>query len=103
MNAKDLIRFGVPLGEASRRAVDFITKFILGGGDKSRLAEEVSAIVAQPVAFVNDPTHPRFFGRDNDRMPSYGTEKSLSPREIEMVVDWIRQEWYTPKTAAVRK
>jgi ubiquinol-cytochrome c reductase cytochrome b subunit len=36
-------------------------------------------------------------------MPSYGTEKSLSQREIEMVVDWIRQEWYTPKTAVARK
>jgi ubiquinol-cytochrome c reductase cytochrome b subunit len=48
-------------------------------------------------------SHPRFFGRDNDRMPSYGTEKSLSQREIEMVVDWIRQEWYAPKSAVARK
>jgi len=51
------------------------------------------------IAFVNDPSHPRFFGRDNDRMPSYGTEKSLSDREIAMVVDWIRGEWYRPKVA----
>src|SRR5689334_19021850 len=43
MNAKDFVRLGVPLGEASRRATDFISKFILGGGDKSRLHEEVSA------------------------------------------------------------
>ncbi|MCA0375526.1 MAG: cytochrome b N-terminal domain-containing protein [Gemmatimonadetes bacterium] len=49
------------------------------------------------IDFVNDPEHPRFFGRDNDRMPSYGKEKSLTPREIEMVVDWIRGEWVTPK------
>jgi ubiquinol-cytochrome c reductase cytochrome b subunit len=49
------------------------------------------------IDFVNDPAHKRFFGRDNDRMPSYGVEKSLSPREIEMVVDWIRGDWYTPK------
>jgi ubiquinol-cytochrome c reductase cytochrome b subunit len=55
------------------------------------------------VAFVNDPSHPRFYGRDNDRMPSYGIEKSLSQREIEMVVDWIRQEWYAPKSAVARK
>lgn len=48
------------------------------------------------IAFVNDPAHPRFFGRDNDRMPSYGVEKSLTQKEIEMVVDWIRGEWYTP-------
>lgn len=50
------------------------------------------------IAFVHDPAHQRFFGRDNDRMPSFGTEKSLTPREIEMVVDWLRGEWNTPKT-----
>jgi ubiquinol-cytochrome c reductase cytochrome b subunit len=33
-------------------------------------------------------------------MPSYGTEKSLSDREIEMVVDWIRGEWGTPRDVA---
>ncbi|GAB1343044.1 cytochrome b N-terminal domain-containing protein [Gemmatimonas sp.] len=54
------------------------------------------------IDFVNDPSHPRFFGRDNDRMPSYGPEKSLSQKEIEMVVDWIREEWYSPK-ATVKK
>ncbi|WP_396205043.1 cytochrome b N-terminal domain-containing protein [Gemmatimonas sp.] len=49
------------------------------------------------IAFINDPEHPRFFGRDNDRMPSFGKEKSLSDREIAMVVDWIRGEWLVPK------
>ena len=46
MNTKDFLRLGVPLGEATRRATDFVSKFILGGGDKSRLHEEVAAIVA---------------------------------------------------------
>ncbi|MBX9854051.1 MAG: cytochrome b N-terminal domain-containing protein [Gemmatimonadaceae bacterium] len=55
------------------------------------------------IAFVNDPAHPRFFGRDNDRMPSYGVEKSLTQKEIEMVVDWIRGEWYTPGSKAGRR
>jgi ubiquinol-cytochrome c reductase cytochrome b subunit len=55
------------------------------------------------VSFVTDPSHPRFFGRDNDRMPSYGPEKSLTQREIEMVVDWIREEWYTPKASVARR
>ncbi len=55
------------------------------------------------VDFVNDPSHVRYFGRDNDRMPSYGKEKSLTQREIEMVVDWIRQEWYVPTSAVARK
>ena len=52
--------------------------------------------------FINDPTHPRFFGRDNDRMPSFGTEKSLSPREIALIVDWIRGEWVRPAATAKR-
>ena len=41
MNAKDFLRLGVPLGEATRRAENFVSKFILGGGDKCRLHEEV--------------------------------------------------------------
>ena len=55
MNTKDFLRLGVPLGEATRRATDFVAKFILGGGDKPRLGEEVAAIVANPAAFVDDP------------------------------------------------
>ncbi len=60
MNTKDLIRIGVPLGEAQRRAVDFISKFLLGGGDKARLHEEVVAIVANPAAFVDDALRGEF-------------------------------------------
>src|SRR5881396_1898155 len=60
MNAKDFLRRGVPLGEATRRATDFISKFILGGGDKSRLHEEVAAIIANPSAFVDDPLRGEF-------------------------------------------
>ena len=60
MNAKDFLRLGVPLGEARRRATDFISRFILGGGDKSRLHEEVKAIVADPSAFVDDPLRGEF-------------------------------------------
>lgn len=55
MNAKDLIRSGVPLGEATRRATDFISKYILGGGDKTRLQEEITAVLASPANFVDDP------------------------------------------------
>ena len=40
MNTKDFIRLGVPLGEATRRATDFVSSYILSGGDKSRLEEE---------------------------------------------------------------
>ncbi|MCX6903497.1 MAG: RtcB family protein, partial [Verrucomicrobia bacterium] len=54
MNTKDFIRLGIPLGEATRRATDFISKFILGGGDKTRLEEEVKAIIANPSGFTED-------------------------------------------------
>src|SRR5207302_1826608 len=54
MNTKDFIRLGIPLGQATRRATDFISKFILAGGDKTRLEEEVKAIIANPPAFPED-------------------------------------------------
>ncbi len=54
MNTKDFLRLGVPLGQATRVATDFVARFILGGGDKSRLHEEVAAIVANPSAFLAD-------------------------------------------------
>src|SRR5258708_7539307 len=54
MNTKDFIRLGIPLGEATRRATEFISKFILAGGDKTRLEEEVKAIIANPSAFTED-------------------------------------------------
>jgi len=60
MNTKDFLRLGVPLGEATRQATDFVANFILGGGDKSRLREEVTAIVANPSAFVSDPLRGKF-------------------------------------------
>lgn len=43
MNARDLLRLGVPLGEPSRRAADFISRFVLASGDKARLQQEVMA------------------------------------------------------------
>jgi len=60
MNTKDFIRLGVPLGEATRRATDFVSKYILSGGDKTKLQAEVSAIVANPSAFTHDPLRGEF-------------------------------------------
>ncbi len=44
----------MPLGEATRRATDFVSRFVLGGGDKSRLEEEVKAVIADPSAHLDD-------------------------------------------------
>src|SRR3954467_13512456 len=60
MNTKDFIRLGIPLGEATRRATDFISNFILSGGDKTRLEEEVKAVIANPSAFTADDLRGEF-------------------------------------------
>ena len=48
------------------------------------------------VAFISDPTHTRFFGARNDRMPAFGREKVRSDREIGLVADWLRGQWHEP-------
>jgi len=54
MNTKDLINLGVPPGEASRRGVEFIARYILKGLDKAQLRAAVEAVVRDPAAFVED-------------------------------------------------
>jgi hypothetical protein len=49
MNTSDLIRLGVPPGEASRRGVDFISRYILVGHDKQQHAAQVEAIALRPL------------------------------------------------------
>jgi tRNA-splicing ligase RtcB len=60
MNAKHLLQLGVPLGEATRLAFHFISRYCLSGGDKTRLATEVEAIVKNPTAFTDDPLRSDF-------------------------------------------
>jgi len=60
MNTKDLIRLGVPPGEANRRGMEFIAKYILKGLDKAKLAEELEAVVRNPAAFVQDELRGEF-------------------------------------------
>jgi ubiquinol-cytochrome c reductase cytochrome b subunit len=52
------------------------------------------------IGFVSNPAHKRFYGKENDRMPAYA-ESALDPKknllsqqELEMLVDWLRGEWY---------
>src|SRR5947207_6296184 len=54
MNTKDLIRLGVPPGETTRRGMEFISRYILKGLDKAKLAEELEAVVRDPASFVDD-------------------------------------------------
>jgi tRNA-splicing ligase RtcB len=60
MNAKDLIRLGAPSGAPVQLGMEFIVNFITRGGDPSRLEEEVTAIIANPGAFLGDPEREAF-------------------------------------------
>jgi len=56
------------------------------------------------VGIIADPTHERFYGDTNDRMPSFGKapEGGLAPltrQQIELIADWLRGDWYRPGVA----
>ena len=51
------------------------------------------------VGIIADPTHERFYGESNDRMPSFGVAEeggvpALSNEQIGLLADWLRGEWY---------
>ncbi|HAM73666.1 MAG TPA: RNA-splicing ligase RtcB [Verrucomicrobiales bacterium] len=60
MNTQDLIRLGVPPGEATRRGMDFISRYILKGLDRSLLAADLADVVKNPETYVNDPLRGEF-------------------------------------------
>lgn len=45
---------------------------------------------------IADPDNPHYYGRNNDRMPAFGTKGILSSKEIDLLVSWLREEWYRP-------
>ncbi len=60
MNQKDLIRLGVPPAEPMRRGMEFISRYILKGLDKSALAADVEAVVRNPAEFTKDELRGEF-------------------------------------------
>ena len=53
------------------------------------------------VGIIVDPTHERFYGDSNDRMPSFGKAAEgsapiLTGRQIGLIADWLRGDWYRP-------
>ena len=49
---------------------------------------------------IRNPADRRFYGKLNDRMPAYAAsetdpaQNTLNPRQIEMLTDWLRGQWY---------
>src|SRR5213078_3695185 len=60
MNTKDLIRLGVPPGEPTRRGMEFISRYILKGLDKAKLAGDLEAVVRDPASFADDELRGEF-------------------------------------------
>jgi tRNA-splicing ligase RtcB (3'-phosphate/5'-hydroxy nucleic acid ligase) len=60
VNTKELIRLGVPPGEATRRGIEFIARYILKGLDRARLTADVEAVVRNPAAFIEDDLRGEF-------------------------------------------
>ncbi|NBU39277.1 MAG: DUF4405 domain-containing protein [Planctomycetia bacterium] len=51
------------------------------------------------VGIITEPTHARFYGDSNDRMPRFGVSDegespALTASEIGIVADWLRGQWY---------
>jgi ubiquinol-cytochrome c reductase cytochrome b subunit len=46
------------------------------------------------LGMLHDPSQPRYYGDRNDRMPSFGVDETLSREQMELVVDWLRRDWY---------
>jgi len=46
---------------------------------------------------IANPAHTRFYRDTNDRMPAYAEEEILSDRQIELIANWLRREWYEPE------
>ena len=56
------------------------------------------------IGIITNPAHEKFYGTQNDRMPSFGVTTDgaiprLSLSQIELVVDWIRGQWYRSRSS----
>ncbi|MHC4875150.1 MAG: cytochrome b N-terminal domain-containing protein [Planctomycetota bacterium] len=57
------------------------------------------------IRFIGDPQHERFYGENNDRMPSFAPDPDdpksgpLSPTVVALIADWMRGDWYEPESS----
>ena len=57
--------------------------------------------------FISNPAHERFYGEKNDRMPAFvahaagSPQNILSQQKLDLIVDYLRGDWYEPEKPAV--
>lgn len=52
--------------------------------------------------FISNPSHKRFYGDQNDRMPAFAdgdepTKHTLWAHDMRLIVMWLRGDWYRPE------
>jgi len=62
MNQSDLIRLGVPPGEAMRRGLELITRSLLSGSPPAEVASRVEAVIRDPQAYSEHAVLGEFAG-----------------------------------------
>ena len=77
MNAKQLAALGVPAGESTRLALDFAARYCREGGDAAQLVEVVASTVADPAAFLSDPSRGAFARSLHE--PAFKQRETLAP------------------------
>ena len=62
--------------------------------DENAIAPDLTGYASREwlIGIISDPKHERFYGRRNDRMPSFGEEKILDARSIDLITDWLRSD-----------
>jgi ubiquinol-cytochrome c reductase cytochrome b subunit len=60
------------------------------------------------MGLISDPSHERFYRLENDRMPAFAKDlehpesHQLSARELSLIVDWLRGDYYRAEDEAPR-
>ena len=51
------------------------------------------------IDFVKNPEHKKFYPENNDRMPAFGVKKILTDKEVGLIADWLRVDYFKPPAA----
>ena len=49
------------------------------------------------IGVISNPSHARFYGKKNDRMPAFAENGQLDAESIALIADWLRGDWYTSR------
>lgn len=49
------------------------------------------------IGILNNPAHPRYYGKRNDRMPAFGEQQILDENSLGLIADWLRADYYMPE------